>query len=95
MSKPEWEIRRHPQDYDALEAATSHLMQAHGLSINLSPEIVFVTVVGAAYVPPISYIARNTDATRSGRIFSGIKSFITYPLRMFRRRRSEPVAVES
>ncbi len=58
--QPEWEIKRHPMDYDALEGATMHMMDANGISINLSPNLVFMTVLGSAYVPPVTYVARNS-----------------------------------
>ena len=61
MNQPEWAIERHPADYDALEAATTHAMDANGLSINLSPTLVWGTVVAAAYAPPMAHIARNSD----------------------------------
>ena len=87
MADPEWEIARHPEDYAALDAATSNLMDAYGIAIHLNPSMVFGVVVAAAYVPPITHIARNTDPTRSGAIWKGIKSIVTAPLRLFRRRR--------
>ena len=87
MNEPEWEIMRHPEDYEALEAATTNLMDAYGIAFHLSPTTVFGVVVSAAYVPPIAHIARNTDPSRSGRIWGGIKSIVTAPFRLFRRRR--------
>ena len=58
--QPQWEIKRHPMDYDALEGATMHMMDANGISINLSPNLVFMTVVGSAYIPPVTYVAKNS-----------------------------------
>jgi hypothetical protein len=88
---PEWSINRHPQDYEALGAATTNLMDAHGIGVHLNPTTVFAVVVGAAYVPPITHIARNTDVSASGRILGSIKSIVTAPLRLFRRRRNRGI----
>ena len=95
MGDPDWAIERHPQDYEALGAATSNLMDAHGIGIHLNPTTVFAVVVSAAYVPPITHIARNTDPSRSSRIFGAIKSIVTAPFRMFRRRRSSGISHDS
>lgn len=87
MSKPEWEIERHESDYDALEGATTNLLDSYGISMSLSPELVFGTVVGAAYVPPVVYVSRNADPNRKKGVMSRIR-------RMFNRRRKTPQVEE-
>ena len=94
MGNPEWSIERHPHDYDALTAATSNLMDKHGLSISLNAELVFAVVVSSAYAPPVAHIVRNTDGSISGRWWGRFISLVSSPLRMFRRRR-EPVAPQN
>jgi hypothetical protein len=84
----EFEIVRHPEDYDALEAATTNLLDSYGVGIHLNPTTVFAVVVSAAYVPPITQIARKADLTIGGRLFRAIKSIASAPLRLFNRRRS-------
>ena len=93
MADPDWTIKRAPQDYDALTAATTNLMDAHGLSLSLNAELKFAVVVSSAYVPPVTHIVRNTDSSVSGRLWGRFISLVSSPLRMFRRRRT-PVATE-
>ena len=83
----DFEIVRHPEDYDALEAATTNLLDAYGVGIHLNPTTVFAVVVSAAYVPPITKIARKADITVGGRILRSVRSIATFPLRLFNRRR--------
>lgn len=80
MSKPKWELERHPSDYDALEAATTNLLDSHGVTMNLSPELVWGTVVGAAYIPPMVYVSKNADPNRKKGIMNRLRT-------MFKRRR--------
>ena len=86
MNKPDWAIERHPADYDALEAATSHAMDANGLSINLSPTLVWGTVVAAAYAPPMAHIARNSDPAIRRSFLRRFGSRIMRPSKWFARR---------
>ena len=83
----EWSVSRHPQDYEAMTGATQHLMDENGISINLNPTLVWATVMSAAYVPPVTYVARNSDKMKRKMFFSRIGSFIKNPFRAFRRRR--------
>ena len=85
MSRPDWELERSPEDYDALEGATTNLLEAHGISVNLSPELVWGTVVGAAYIPPIVYVGKNADPAKSKGVLSRVKRFLN------RRKASKPV----
>lgn len=90
MNSPDWEIQRHPQDYDALEAATNHAMEANGLSINLSPTLVWGVVMGAAYGPPLGHIARNSDPLLRKTALRRFGAWIMKPSQWFRRRKPEP-----
>ena len=80
MSNPKWELERNPEDYDALEGATTNLLDSYGVSMNLSPELVWGTVVGAAYIPPVVYIGKNADPNRKKGILNRLK-------KMFKRRK--------
>ena len=79
----EWEISRSPTDYIVMESATTQMMDAHGMRINMSPSMVFLTVMGAAYVPPVVEVARKADPRRTKGIINRIK-------RIFRRRKKLP-----
>jgi len=83
----EWGINRHPMDYEAMTGATQHLMDENGISINLNPTLVWATVMSAAYVPPVTYVARNSDKTRRKMFFKNIGSFLRNPIKALRRRR--------
>ena len=80
MSNPKWELERNPEDYDALEGATTNLLDSYGVSMNLSPELVWGTVVGAAYIPPVVYIGKNADPNRKKGILNRLK-------KMFKRKK--------
>ena len=83
----EWTIQRHPMDYEAMTGATQHLMDENGISINLNPTLVWATVMSAAYVPPVSYVARNSDKTKRRLFFKRIGGFFRNPFKALRRRR--------
>ncbi len=83
----EWGVTRHPTDYEAMTGATQHLMDENGISINLNPTLVWATVMSAAYVPPVTYVARNSDKTRRKMFFRNIGSFLRNPMKALRRRR--------
>ena len=83
--KEEFAVQRSPEDYDALTAASVTLMDSYGLSVAMSPGLVFGIVVTSAYAPPVVEIVQNTDVSYSGRIFGSIKSVILAPFRLFRR----------
>lgn len=68
MSKPEWELERSPADYDTLEASTVALMEHYGVSVAVSPLMVWTATVGSAYAPPLLHIRKNADPNRKGRI---------------------------
>jgi len=83
----EWGVTRHPTDYEAMTGATQHLMDENGLSINLNPTLVWATVMSAAYVPPVTYVARNSDKTKRRMFFKNIGNFLRNPMKALRRRR--------
>ena len=91
MSRPDWMIERHPADYDAMEAATSHMMDAHGVSIQLSPTLVWGTVMAAAYAPPVTHIAKNSDPALRRSVLRRFGKWLMKPSEWFRRRRAPPV----
>lgn len=68
MSKPDWEIERSPADYDTLEASTVALMEHYGVSVAVSPLMVWTATVGSAYAPPLMHIRKNADPNRKGRL---------------------------
>lgn len=86
-------LERSMGDYDALEGATMHWMDSRGIGINLSPGIVLTTVIGAAYVPPVTNIVRNADPNRRGLFLYSVRRFLGSPLRWFRNRRNRRVQV--
>ena len=94
MNEPEWSVKRHPSDYDALEASTMHLLDANGVSINLSPGMVWATVVSAAYVPPVTHIAQNAELSPARGLLKRIGNILMAPARLLRRRRSTPRLVK-
>ena len=94
MSRPDWSIERHPADYDALEAATTHAMDANGLSIQLSPTLVWGVVVAAAYAPPMAHIARNSDPLVRRSILRRFGSVLLRPSQWFSRRSQPTPSVE-
>lgn len=85
MNKPSWTIERNPMDYDALEGATMNLMESHGISIQLSPSLVWGTVVAAAYVPPLAHVARHADPTTSAKLGLWLRTVLIRPSQWFRR----------
>lgn len=88
----EWSIERHPSDYEAMTGATQHLMDENGISINLNPSLVWATVMSAAYVPPVAYVARNSDKTKRKLFFKSVGGFLRNPFKALRRRRVADVA---
>jgi len=91
MSKPEWEIERSPADYDTLEASTVALMEHYGVSVAVSPLMVWTATVGTAYAPPLMHIRKNADPNRKGRLGGVLRRLI--PRR--RRKRKEVAEDES
>ena len=89
----EYVLERSRGDYDALEGATMHWMDSRGIGINLSPGLVLTTVIGAAYMPPVTNIVRNADPNRRGLYLYSIRRFLSSPMRWFRNRRNRRVQV--
>ena len=90
MNDDEWEIVRHPMDYDAMEKATTHAMDANGLSINLSPTLVWGVVMASAYGPPLGHIAKNSDPLLRKTAFRRFFKWLSNPRAWFKRRRQPP-----
>jgi|2_EtaG_2_1085320.scaffolds.fasta_scaffold01663_3 hypothetical protein len=84
--KPEWEIVRHPEDYDAMEGATTNLLDSYGVSMELNAELVWATVMTAAYAPPVAEIARHSQPARRQRLWNKI----TRPSQWFKRTPPQP-----
>jgi len=84
--KPEWEIVRHPEDYDAMEGATTNLLDSYGVSMELNAELVWATVMTAAYAPPVAEIARNSTPVRRQRLWNKLSR----PSQWFRRTPPQP-----
>ncbi len=88
MNKPEWEIERTPEDYDTLEQSTVMLMEHYGVSLSVSPLMVWTATVGTAYAPPIMHIRKNADPNRKGRLGGLLRRLIP------RRRKKKKEAVD-
>ena len=93
MNQPDYEIKRTDQDLDVLESSTVALLDHYGVSIPMSPVLVFSATVGAAYIPPVSHIVRNADPNARG----GLRAIIgrLNPLRVLRRFRGRRNARQS
>ena len=89
MNKPDWEVERSPEDYDTLEASTLMLMDHYGMSIGVSPLMVWTATVGSAYAPPLMHIRKNADPNRKGRIGGLLRRLIP------RRRRKKKEEAEN
>jgi hypothetical protein len=90
MSKPDWELKRSQQDYDVLQDSTISLMDAYGIRVPASPWMVWGTIVGSAYAPPMIHIQKNADPNRKRR---GLK--LKLPgLGFFKRKKNRRVEVE-
>lgn len=64
MSNPEWSIQRAREDYDALEESTLNVMAYYGVSVPVSPLMVWGATVGSAYAPPLLEIRKKKDPNR-------------------------------
>ena len=64
MNDKEWTLTRSRSDYDALEISTVNVMQHYGITVPVSPLMVWGMTVGSAYVPPINHIRKNADPNR-------------------------------
>lgn len=92
MRKPEWQLERSNADYDAMEGATTNLMDSYGVHIQLSPGLVWGTVMAAAYVPPVAHVTRNADPTTRAKLGLWARTVLMRPSQWFKRRR--PANVE-
>jgi len=81
MSKPDYELIRSQKDYDVLQESTVGLMDSYGITIPASPLMIWGTIMGSAYVPPVLHIRKNADPSRKrkfkipliGRLFSKLR----------------------
>lgn len=64
MSNPEWSIKRAREDYDALEESTLNVMAYYGVSVPVSPLMIWGATVGSAYAPPLLEIRKKKDPNR-------------------------------
>tara|TARA_R110002012_G_scaffold5387_1_gene24576 strand:+ start:5246 stop:5959 length:714 start_codon:yes stop_codon:yes gene_type:complete len=85
---PNYALQRTRQDYDILQNSTVTMLDAYGLQIPSSPIVVWSTIVGSAYVPPIIDIQAKADPSRRG-IFRAILSKIPFIGRRFRKKKKE------
>ena len=77
MSSTEWRIDRTEDDYDALEGATTAVLEHYGVQVPVSPLLVLGVTLTTAYAPPLNHIRKNADPNRKrGRLFSGLGRLI-------------------
>ena len=87
MNDPTWDIDRHPDDLDPLEVSTVAVLAHYGVSIPVSPVMVWGAAMGSAYGPPLVHIRRNADPNRKRRNWFGW-------LKRFRRKKQKEVAID-
>ena len=63
---PNYKLQRSNQDYDVLQNSTITMLDAYGIQIPSSPILVWTTIVGSAYVPPIMAIQAKADPSKRG-----------------------------
>ncbi len=83
MSNKSYELQRSQKDYDVLQESTVGMMDAYGIHIPASPVMVWGTIIGSAYVPPLVHIRKNADPNRRRRMRIPIFG------RLFRRRKKK------
>ena len=77
MSSTDWRIDRTEDDYDALEGATTAVLEHYGVQVPVSPLLVLGVTLTTAYAPPLNHIRKNADPNRKrGRLFSGLGRLI-------------------
>lgn len=91
MTDQEWELRRSQNDYDVLQDTTMAMMDAYGIRVPASPWMIWGTVVGSAYVPPVIHIQRNADPSKRRRFrFLGFLGRIRNPFKRRKKARRDP-----
>jgi hypothetical protein len=73
-----WNITRSSSDYAIMEEATTSMMDSHGIKVQMSPTLVWGTVMVGAYGPPTADIVKKADPFKRKSIVGRIK-------RLFRR----------
>ena len=86
MGDSTWALERSSNDLEAMESSTVAVMEHYGVSIGVSPVVVWGGIMSSAYVPPILHVRRNADPNRVKR-----KSIFS---RLFRRRKKNKITVE-
>ena len=54
-----WDIQRSSDEWHLIESATTEFMDHRGISIPISPDLVFIGTITAAYAPPILHVQKN------------------------------------
>lgn len=89
MTDQDWELKRSHQDYDVLQDTTIGLLDAYGIRVPASPWMIWGTVVGSAYVPPIVHIQKNADPSKRKRF-----RFLSRLRIPFFKRKKKPVVID-
>ena len=88
MNKPEWDIDRSKEDMDTLEIATMGMLDHYGVTIPMSPVVIWGAAVGSAYVPPLVHIKQNADPARKR------TNWLGSIFKRFRRKKKEAVQID-
>ena len=74
MSSPDWSIDRSEADYDALEGATSGVLEHYGVHLPVSPLLVLGMTLSTAYIPPLNHIRKTpTQAEKEAGCFRDLR----------------------
>tara|TARA_R110002020_G_scaffold170714_2_gene360564 strand:- start:1643 stop:2452 length:810 start_codon:yes stop_codon:yes gene_type:complete len=77
MNSKDWSVDRSESDYDALEGATSAVLEHYGVQVPVSPLMVLGVTLTTAYAPPLNHIRKNADPNRKrGRFLSAFGRLI-------------------
>jgi len=77
MNSKDWSVERSESDYDALEGATSAVLEHYGVQVPVSPLMVLGVTLTTAYAPPLNHIRKNADPNRKrGRFLKAFKRLI-------------------
>ena len=77
MNSKDWTVDRSESDYDALEGATSAVLEHYGVQVPVSPLMVLGVTLTTAYAPPLNHIRKNADPNRKrGRFLKAFKRLI-------------------
>ena len=77
MNSKDWTVDRSESDYDALEGATSAVLEHYGVQVPVSPLMVLGVTLTTAYAPPLNHIRKNADPNRKrGRFLKAFRRLI-------------------